>query len=160
VPKRVLNSKGIESNITLQFQKNYFSLTIKANYQWVKATNSSNAANKAEANKQLIYIPMNKGMLQFIVSYRNTQWQYQHSFTGKAFVTSDNTKTLPPYHIANMILSQKVAFKNYAFNVLAKVNNLYNQSYQVIEWRAMPGRHYEIGLQFSFNYKNPKTNPL
>jgi vitamin B12 transporter len=155
-----VNSKGIESNITLQYQKNYFSLTIKANYQWVKATNSSNAANKAEANKQLIYIPMHKGILQFIVSYRNTQWQYQHSFTGKAFVTSDNTKTLPPYHIANMILSQKVAFKNYAFNVLAKVNNLYNQSYQVIEWRAMPGRHYEIGLQFSFNYKNSKTNPL
>jgi len=59
---------------------------------------------------------------------------------------------LDGFHIGQ--LSAQYAFKR--ASIFAEVHNLWNESYRVIERRAMPGRHYAIGLNFELENKFKK----
>jgi vitamin B12 transporter len=149
-------SRGLETTAKWNYRKKNFTVRFVANYQYIKATNAKNIANKNEAGRQLLYTPLHRALFQFTIGYKKTTLQYIHQLNGEMFYTADNTKSMPFYHIANLIISQSVSFGQYAFQFYAKANNLFNAAYQLIIWRPMPPVHFEAGLQFSFNHKSIK----
>jgi iron complex outermembrane receptor protein len=149
-------SRGIEAMAAYEYQHERITIRITTRYQFTKATNESTNDKTNEAGKQLIYTPLHRALFQFGISYRNTSLQYIHQLNGKFYYTSDNTKSLPFYHVANLIVAHHFRLKQHVFHFFGKINNLFNTVYQVIAWRPMPLLHFEAGLQFSFNHKNPK----
>jgi len=150
-------SRGMEAEFGLHYHHQNFKAGIKGSYQLVKATTGKDVANQNEANKQLIYTPQHRGLIQITLAYKKTSLLYVHQLNGEMFVTADNNKALPFYQVANITLSQNITFKSYALNVYAKANNIFNTAYQVIAWRPMPPVNFEIGLQFSFHHKPLKN---
>lgn len=150
-------SRGVEVGTSAQFQQKNFCLRAMVDYQLVKATNAKDMINSSQAGKQLIYTPLHRCLLQFIAGYKTTTLHYLHQFNGAMYYTADNKKSIPFYHVANLIISQQVFVKQFSCKVYLKANNLFNSSYQVIIWRPMPPFHVEAGMQFFINHKSSKT---
>ena len=51
---------------------------------------------------------------------------------------------LPAYMLHHVSFGKQL----HRFRIEFKINNLLNTDYQTILWRAMPGRSYEIYLEF------------
>jgi outer membrane receptor protein involved in Fe transport len=43
--------------------------------------------------------------------------------------------------------------KNFNVQILAELNNIFNQQYEIIRYYPMPGRNYRVGISFSKSKK-------
>jgi outer membrane receptor protein involved in Fe transport len=103
----------------------------------------------------LIYIPKHKANLFAEFDFRDYYLKFNAPFTGKRYTSSNNVesdyeKVLNPYWILNMNCGRKFASGPFLMDVSAGVENLTNQDYMAILWRAMPGRYYSITIQISY----------
>ena len=76
---------------------------------------------------------------------------YTLEFTGERTTSMNDDEFFAyqlPYYILHHISFGKQLNR---FRLEFKINNLLNESYQTILWRAMPGRSYEIYLEFKIN---------
>ena len=58
------------------------------------------------------------------------------------------------YHIMMMRLSKKISLKQSSLMLWISIDNLLNQDYRVIEFRPMPGRNIEIGINYNITQKS------
>ena len=69
----------------------------------------------------------------------------------KRFINSENTAWLPSYYLANCSASYELKLKMKSkINLSGKVNNLYNEAFQSVANRPMPGRYYTWTLTYLF----------
>jgi vitamin B12 transporter len=100
-------------------------------------------------SEQLIYVPFHKATASLAYSYTSLSAYYRHLFTGEVFTTSDNSARLDPYNVSTV-------GAEYHFNLLKgldiglQVLNLWNEEYQSVAVRPMPGRNYNMYLNFKF----------
>jgi iron complex outermembrane receptor protein len=150
-----VENKGIEA--TLSINSTFSKLTIKhnANYAYTASTNIKTPSVPARAgnnesdnsiNKQLIYVPFHKFNYTLSAAYKKTSIYYNYSYTGLRFISTDNNWYMPEYFIHNASISQKINIKKLALTGSFKVNNLLNQDYQSMAYRAMPGRNFLFSI--------------
>ena len=121
-------------------------------YDFVLSTNDQSAIpNDPTIGKQLIYVPKQNASCNFAVSYKTLSINFNYIYTGYRYETSDNTQFLNPYQLGNAVISKKFNVKHLHFRLFAKVNNIWNEPYQVIAWYAMPLRNYQAGIAIEFN---------
>lgn len=121
---------------------------IIGNYTWshfnLKAIYSYTESINQVTDHTLIYVPKNK--LNLNVDYSWNKWNayLQNRWIGQVYVQTDNQKTIPSYWTSNLGLG-------YTFTTKIKtnftINNLFNQPYQSVENRFMPGINYNISIQ-------------
>lgn len=110
----------------------------------------SDASYSSGLNKQLVYTPRLLYKGQFSIQYRQFSLQYFHQYTGYRYVTVDHTQYLEPFDVAEVYLSwEGTLFKN-GITISGGVKNIYDTNYQVIAWRAMPGRSFQARILFTF----------
>lgn len=148
---QTLRSRGAEARIegSTTFRK----LRIRINGGPVLTESIVTAAAGAftEAiDKQLVYTPriLWKGMTE--VSWKNWSIRYHHAYTGYRYTTIDHAHYLEPYDVAECSIGWNHRFGKQEVIFTGSVKNLYNNSYQIIAWRAMPGRWYEAGIMVRF----------
>ncbi len=113
------------------------------------------ALNKAQTNattfdKQLMYVPKIKHLIQFEIGIKKFKLQYVHQYVGQRFYTSDNSEALPDYQLGNVFLHKQFNFKMYSgISMQLGILNCWNKQYQNILNRPMPGRQ----LNFTINYQ-------
>lgn len=66
---------------------------------------------------------------------------------------TDQYSILPSYLLNNLTVGKKFYWKRTLLDLRFSVNNIFNENYQAILWRAMPGRNYEVVLKFELNHK-------
>lgn len=153
-----VENKGFETTISLS--STFSQLTIKhnANYAYTASTNIKTSSELAQAsnnesdnsiNKQLIYVPFHKFNYTLSASYKNTSIYYNYSYTGLRFISTDNNWYMPDYFIHNASISQKFNLKKTVLTAYFKANNLLNQDYQSIAYRAMPGRNFLFSISLA-----------
>lgn len=101
-----------------------------------------------EKEKQLIYVPFHKFTAALAYSYKNLSAHYQYLYNGKVFTSSDNFYSLDDYLVSNIGVSYafgKNKFLQLGFDAL----NIFNEKYQSVSTRPMPGRNYTINLTFN-----------
>ncbi len=140
-------TRGIEftSNVNFHYAEEK-EIWLKAIYSFTRTTDESESRKS-----QLIYIPIHKGNVLLGWKYRNFSARYILEITGERFTNSENRATrhrLPTFsiHSLNIQYTMKVRKVDMDFNL--RVNNLFNESYQAILWRAMPGRHFSLSANF------------
>ncbi|MBI2281584.1 MAG: TonB-dependent receptor [Bacteroidetes bacterium] len=142
-----VENKGFEA--TFGLNTTFGKLTIKhnANYAYTASTNiKTNNELDNSINKQLIYVPFHKFNYTFSAKYKNTSVYYNYSYTGMRFVSTDNNWYMPAYFIHNVSISQQIKFKKVKLTASFKANNLLNQDYQAMAFRAMPGRNFLFSI--------------
>lgn len=143
-PNNIKNvtSKGLETN--LNWKKNYqlHNIAINANYAY---TISEDNVTK----QQLIYVPYNKLNASLFYGYKNVAVNFQFLFNGKVFTSTDNAYELKAYKITNLGFDYLIQ-KNNNFKIGFDVRNIFNENYQSVVNRPMPGRNFNLNLTFKF----------
>ena len=112
---------------------------------------SYTASENAKTGKQLIYVPYHKATAGLAYTYGRWNFDYQFLFNGEVFTRSDNNPkyNLEAYTISN--LSSSYSFgkdKNYQLG--ARVRNVFDEAYQNVEDRWMPGINFNMFLNLNF----------
>ena len=102
-------------------------------------------------DKQLFYVPYHKLTASTSYSYKRFTAYYQFMFVGEVFTTSDNDpkSILDDYNISNFGMDYNFSKKNIC-KVGFKIANLWNEKYESLPSRLMPGRN--LTLYLTLNY--------
>ena len=124
-------------------------------YNYVLSTNEKAASTVDESlGKQLIYVPIQNAQGNVTIGYKGTSLTYTQLYTGYRYILSDNSKYLQPYTIANVSISQTFSLTNSKIKIYAQLNNVWQETYQILAYRAMPLFNFQVGLSLQFNQPN------
>ncbi len=70
-------------------------------------------------------------------------------YTGERYDTSDNESIVAPFTLWNTGINYQWTFYTFSGNVGMQIFNVLNEQYQTMKLRAMPGRNYQINLNFN-----------
>ena len=138
-------SRGIESRITIQTQVWGGLLTQKIGYDFIRSTNQS-SNTLYDKNQQLFYTPKNKFLVTFRFHKRAFDFRYEHAIVGKY---DGINESLPGNDLGSLHTSYQWPCKDSMIRIFFSLENIWNQSYQVIERRPMPGTHYTFGSKIN-----------
>lgn len=142
-----VENKGFEATLSLNTTLGKFTLKQNANYAYTASTNiKTNNELDNSIDKQLIYVPFHKFNYTLGATYKNTSIYYNYSYTGLRFISTDNNWYMPAYFIHNASVSQQIKLKKVKLTASFKANNLLNQDYQAMAYRAMPGRNFLFSI--------------
>ena len=161
-PENVLQveAKGIEISTKLRYKYKSFSILSGLQYQFTQSIQLKSVLLE-EQNKQLTFIPLHSAGIFALLQYRNYLLNFNTSYAGKRFTTTDNSDFLPNYYLTNLSLGYQYTLKKFvenesksenamSFAIWFRVYNVTNETYQTMVSRAMPLRSYAISLQISF----------
>ena len=124
-------------------------LSINLAYTYTRSTNQKKLSKLDNSfGKQLIYIPENSALASISLSYNNIVFNYSQSYIDRRFTTSDNTSSLQGYSVGNFYLSKQFKIHKTGFGIQFNIDNIWNVSYEAIQYRPMPGRIFRIMLNF------------
>jgi iron complex outermembrane receptor protein len=140
-------SRGMEGKLRLAYAAGRWNIVYTGRINEVLSTvERSDNANSNELHKQLIYVPRLNYANQLSASYRTFFVLISQTYTGIRFTQSDASDWLMYYILCNVSAGREFSCKRCRIAVSAQLNNLFNEPYQVIEYRPMPGRNFLIGL--------------
>ena len=160
-------SSGLESNLNYNLKIKSVKLGFQIFYSYIKSIYVDENINIIKAfentisdnyyqnsgdfyGNQLLYTPEHKGGITFSSSYRWIQLRYNHSLVGERYITKDNNSLVEGYHVGNISLHGKLKINSSQLNISFKVNNIWNKTYEVMAFYAMPLRYYSISLSYNF----------
>lgn len=143
-----VHSRGIETENRLQWQTGKWQWHLGINTSYVLATTmSSYIPNDGSIGKQIPYTPRYNGQLNAGFAIGNWYVNYNHTYTGYRFITTDESQYLKPYQTGNLQLMYTLQTGHYPVQIAAQVNNIWNEQYQVVGFRPMPGINWLLGLK-------------
>lgn len=160
-PENVLSvwARGLEYDLKLHYTIKKVKLSLAGHYHFILSTNEKiNSGSDAALNKQLIYVPAQKAIVNTGIEYKQFRLSFSYNYVGYRYTTSDNTQYLKPYQLVNVDLSKTFQLTNMKVRAFIQVNNLWNESYQIIAYYPIPGRYYQAGISISFNEPNKNNN--
>jgi iron complex outermembrane receptor protein len=151
-------TRGAETNTSYQLNLKHIKLFSNFKTSYVLSENTASAMNSdASLNKQLIYVPMYAGQLNYGITYHKATIMLNHTYTGYRYTSSDHSQYLEPYFMHNVNLSYRFNFTKMSIDLQFQINNLLNTNYQVLAARPMPGINYRGGILFNFKSNYGKS---
>lgn len=150
---REVENRGIEYSLKLNTVYKKLKINWSGNYAYTLSSNRKAKNNNDNSfNKQLIYVPYHQFNYTLGASIKNFQLNYNYNYTGKRFISTDNNWYMPANFISTVSLGKTIQVNSKTqVNGAFKINNIFNQAYQAMAWRAMPGRNYLFTLTLQFN---------
>ena len=151
VPQNValVFARGLENHLDVRYQWGGWKASVSGNYVLTFTTDESETAQSyGMLGKQLIYIPRHHGNLFVNLRYRSWDLGYTLEMTGMrstsyaGFFAFD----LPSYVLHHVSLGKQWN----RFRVELRCNNLTGKDYQNVIWRAMPGRSFEMMVNYRY----------
>ena len=142
-------ARGAEMHLKMNYRYALWTFSLSGNYVYSHTTDESEYAQQYDADgKQLIYIPKHHANAFVEVRWKTWNLNYTFEFTGERKTSMNDEEffayQLPAYMLHHVSFGKQL----HRFRIEFKINNLLNTDYQTILWRAMPGRSYEIYLEF------------
>ena len=102
-------------------------------------------------DKQLFYVPYHKLTGSLSYYYKKLSAYYQIMYTGEIFTTSDNNPKyiLDAYNVSNIGVDYNFSKKN-IFKIGVRTANIWNEKYEALPSRFMPGRNLTIYLNLNY----------
>lgn len=145
-----VHSRGVETENTLSYTAGKVRLHLGVNTAYCRSTTAqSYLPLDGSVGKQIPYAPRYNGMANVGATYKKTTINYNHTYTGYRFTTSDESAYLPPYNTGNIQVMHTIARGGYTCQLMAQCNNIWSQRYQIAAARPMPGINWLVGLQMS-----------
>ena len=147
-------SRGFESETRLTVPITNFIIQFRNSFAYTKSTNESDLAiTDTRKGKQLIYVPIFKNSFTTSVSFKKINLGVIYNYTSWSFITSDNSDYLNPYHLFDSYAAFhfNIPKSKSTVSINARINNIFNTTYQVVASRPMPLRNYQLTLTYTFN---------
>jgi iron complex outermembrane receptor protein len=143
-------ARGNETSLSCESKIQNIFIKPSLNFNYTLSSNESLLAGETIRHKQLIYVPQVTASGGIYILYKQTAVSYSHSYKGKRFTTTDNIYFLQPYQYSKLYISQTFLMNKHQINFSLTLNNLSDESYQSIAFRPMPGRNYDLTIQYQF----------
>lgn len=137
-------SYGLEAELGLNFNIKSHQLSFEGQYAYTISKNQ-------DTEKYLIYVPKHKASAMLEYQYNRAAFYCQTLFVGEVFTLSDNNPeyVLDAYSVYNLGAEYSLG-KQQQFVFGAQIKNIFNENYQSVAERFMPGIHYNFYLNLNF----------
>lgn len=126
-------------------------LTVEASGSFTlqKAVDVSNP-NSSSYNQQIPYTPRQSGAAMLALQAREWSLTYQIWMAGTRYTMAQNidANRLDPYNEQSISMARRWQVGSVLLTLKGEIQNLTNQTYQVVKSYPMPGRSFRIGLYF------------
>ena len=142
-----LVSKGLESSMNITWTKPAWTISATWNPTLVSSViTNTDPVFEHLTSRQLPYTPRlaHKGVVEVV--HRDISIRYLFQYNGYRFTTEDHGYFLPPYHVSDLLMSWRNKNRKTPLTLTFAVKNLFEEEYQVMAWRAMPGRSFQLGM--------------
>jgi iron complex outermembrane receptor protein len=113
------------------------------------STYAYSVSTNEDLNTQLTYVPFHKYNANLIYSFRRISLNYQYLFNGAVYTLNDNHTKLNEYVVSNA--GVYFAFGKYSQSSFGlQTLNCWNESYQSVPGRPLPGRNFQANLILKF----------
>jgi len=135
---------GLECLLSAQKKIGKHKLTASATYAYTVSENQ-------ETGRQLIYVPFHKFTATTGYSLEKFSAYYQYINNGEVFTTTDNATNniLDSYIVANLGADYTFG-KEISYKVGLQVLNLWDEAYESVLNRPMPGRNFNTYVSLEF----------
>ena len=157
-PQNILKvwSRGMESRTNISFKNDDLIVDLNISTNYVVSTGEKKVNDEDQSiGLQMIYVPMYSGNAQALVCYRTISFPWNQVYTGYRYTASDHSQYLNPFWNSSAFVSWNPKTNGISITLYGRVNNIFNTSFQQIQNRPMPGRHYQLGLNLKL--KSRKT---
>jgi len=148
-PKNIkqIQNKGVEASMEFQLSSKISRINLSFFYTYTDSRNNSSVDQNEEFNgKTPIYIPTHKASSRISVKKRNFSVVYTQIYNGRVFIDESNSTYLPHYFPANISVNYANKLKKVSYQIGGRVINVFDEPYQVVANRPIPGRNYSIFL--------------
>lgn len=114
-----------------------------------KTTYAYTISRDEERQKQLMYVPFHKFTASLAYTYEKFTAHYQYLYNGKVFTSTDNFYSIDDYLVSNVGVDYTCGKKKF-LQLGLDAFNIFNENYQSVTPRPMPGRNYSINLIFNY----------
>ena len=151
VPQNVAQvfARGIENHHNMSYSHGDWKLNVSGNYVFTYTTDESeNAQHYGILGKQLIYIPRHHGNLFGNLRWKTWDVSYTLEVTGARSTSYADFYAfdLPSYVLHHMSVGKQ--WNKFRFEL--RCNNLTDKEYQNVIWRPMPGRSFEVMVNYRY----------
>jgi len=147
-------SRGGEMSLRLKHQAGPLLMDLGAAYAAVWSTSEKSLSpNDNSLGKQLIYTPRHTLTASAGVSWKTLAFKWIQRSNGKVYTLSDHSASLPGFWITDLHLEWNFKSDDLSVLIFSNLYNIFNNSYQVVEYRPMPGRWGELGMMINFSKK-------
>jgi vitamin B12 transporter len=133
---------GLETALNLKQKISNHIFNLSASYAYTVSENS-------ETKKQLTFVPYHKFNTNFEYNFKKFGLNYQHLYNGYVFTLSDNLDFLKGYQVGNLGFDYDFG-KTETYTLGFQTLNIWNENYQSVPSRPLPGRNYTLFFNFKF----------
>ena len=144
----VVDIRGVDATaqITLNPEKDLY-LTLRGQYTYQRAIDITNPADNYYKD-QIPYIPHHSGAAVFNAEWKKININYSFIYVGERYNQQENIRYnyTQPWYTSDISASYDFNLQNTKLRILAEVNNLLSQDYDVIINYPMPKRNFKISF--------------
>ena len=139
-------SRGVEINYSHEVKIKNGGVFWSANANWTQAQWMTDTSEF-----QLSYVPNLAAGVNAGFRVSSFRFIYGHQYSSERFIVSDESSSLPSYHIGTLSMSYKPIDleDSHSLELRFEINNIWDSSYQIMPWRPMPGREFVFTLRYS-----------
>lgn len=142
----LVDIKGIDLTyaLTAEPAKNLI-LTARLQYTFQRAIDITNPSDNYYRH-QIPYIPRNSGSVILNATWHGWGMNYSWIYVGERYNQQENIRYnyTQPWYTSDLSISKDFKVKAMSFRILAEINNLLSQDYDVIINYPMPKRNYRL----------------
>jgi len=143
-----VHSRGVETENNMTYTTGKWKFHAGVNTAYVLATTvSSYFPNDGSIGKQIPYAPRYNGQVNVGFSFSKISVNYNHTYTGYRFTTTDESTYLLPYQTGNVQLMYNTTASKHSLQLTGQCNNVWNERYEVVDQRPMPGINWLLGFK-------------
>lgn len=159
-----VHAYGIEAKAGgfLQLARDW-QLHLNGSFSWTPSINNGDPADWADEaiGKQLVYVPLLSSSVNGSLAYKSWKLTYKWCYYSERFTTSDNDikskiGRVLPYFMNDIVLEKRFMTKPAELSLKLAVNNLFNEEYESVLNRPMPGRNFEFFIEIRPIFKKVK----
>lgn len=144
-----VHSRGIETEHSLSGFRGDFQWRFSLNGSYTRSTpTESYLTGDGSIGRQIPYVPMLSGRGSIRGDWHNAGLQVDVLYTGRRFITSDESASIEPYLLGNIRLDYTWKAQRHSFTFQGIINNIWNVQYEVVGFRPMPGTNYLLSICF------------
>jgi iron complex outermembrane receptor protein len=141
-----VNSSGIETSMIINYTSHSHSLRFNTGYSLTRSVESNKDKWMQFSGPQLIYVPEHKFNAGLRLLFKSFYSTWLSCFTGRRFITPDNSQYLPGYVLNDFVAGYKAGSESKAIDLNFKIENIFNVNYQAMAYYPMPGTSYFLSL--------------
>ncbi len=142
-----VETRGLDVVADATFAVGAVELSPRVSYTYQRSQDMTDASD-SDYGGQIPYTPWHSGSLVVGASYSGWSLNYSFIYTGERYDSVANIAEnyLQPWYTSDLSLSRSFDVGGCTLRATLEVNNILDQSYEVVRWYPMPGRNFNIKI--------------